>query len=887
MRFSTLARLALLWALLPLAAHAGTIRGKVSGPDGTGLPFANVAVRGSATSTGSNEQGQYQLRLDAGSYQFVFQYVGYRPRTETVRVPAGDSTLTLNVALAPESFSLAEVTVRGSDRDPAYAIIQHAQQWRAYHQREVAAFRARIYIKSLGRLNETPGKLFGLVKVGPDLKPGIFYLSESLSEIAFTQPDVVKERMLSSRVSGDSRGISFNRAGAGRGLSFYNNLVKSGFSERGFVSPIAANALSFYQYELVGSSQQNGELVHKIRVTPRRRSDPVFAGFIYVVEGSWRLHSIDLRLTKDAQLDYVDDLHIEQLFAPAPGVPHAWVVQSQKLAVSFSALGFKGTGFITAVFSNYNRVIPTYPAPPEVKAAAPVAGSAPAGPPVIAPVTTKELTRQIKREKPNLSGLNRQVRRQVKQAQRDSLRNDPIAQMKKGEVMLVEKGVNERDTSYWSQLRPVPLTEEEKLDYHKKDSSEVVRKSRPYQDSLDRKRNEFGASQLLLTGYTYRNTFARRSLSVAPIFNEVLYNTVEGYVLNAQATYTQRTEDRRFLTLAPTLRYGFSNKQLQPSLTLNWQLDPQKLRQIGLIAGRTIENFDRNSQLTPFINSVYSLLANRNYAKLYRRDGAELSYLWEPVNGLTVRGAASYFERIELYNTATYLWHDVPGRAFTPNRPVADEAPASATAFGRSKAAVLSLNLSYKPGQRYITRPDGKYNMGSKWPTFNVQGRLAVPHLLGADVRYLLLQGSVRHTRQFGLLGTSSAQAVVGGFVGRQEGMTFADYRHFSGNRTLLASNFSEFQLLDYYQYSTRASYFEGHFDHHFNGFFFNRLPLLRSLKWQEVVSLNYLHTAQIGHYLELGAGIEHIFKIARVDFYTGLQSGERVGTGVRIGLGF
>jgi len=887
MRFFTLCRLALLWALLPLATYAGTIRGKVSGPDGTGLPFANVAVRGSATSTGSNEQGQYQLRLDAGTYQLVFQYVGYRPRTETVRVPAGDSTLTLNVALAPESFSLAEVTVRGSDRDPAYAIIQHAQQWRAYHQREVAAFRARIYIKSLGRFSETPGKIFGLVKVGPDIKPGIFYLSESLSELSFTQPDVVKERMLSSRVSGDSRGISFNRAGAGRGLSFYNNLVKSGFSERGFVSPIAANALLFYQYELVGSTQQNGELVHKIRVTPRRRSDPVFSGFIYVVEGSWRLHSVDLRLTKDAQLDYVDDLHIEQLFAPAPGVPHAWVVQSQKLGVGFSAFGFKGTGFVTAVFSNYNHVVPTYPAPPEAKVAAPVAGSAPAGPPVVAPVTTKELTRQIKREKPDLAGLNRQVRRQVKQAQRDSLRNDPIARMKKGEVMLVEKGVNERDTSYWSQMRPVPLTEEEKVDYHKKDSSEVLRTSRPYQDSLDRKRNEFSPSQLLLTGYTYRNTFAKRSFSIAPIFNEVLYNTVEGYVVNAQATYSQRTEDRRFLTLTPALRYGFSNKQLQPSLTLNWQLDPQKLRQIGLVAGRTIENFDRNSQLTPFINSVYSLLANRNYAKLYRRDGAELSYLWEPVNGLTVRGAASYFERVELFNTATYLWHDVPGRAFTPNQPVATEAPEEATAFGRSKAAVLSLNLSYKPGQRYITRPDGKYNMGSKWPTFGAQARLALPHLLGADVRYLLLQGSVRHTKQFGLLGTSTVQAIVGGFVGKQEGLTFADYRHFSGNRTLLAADFTQFQLLDYYQYSTRASYFEGHFNHHFNGFIFNKVPLLRQLKWQEVVSLNYLHTAQIGHYLELGAGIEHIFKVARVDFYTGLQSGERVGTGVRVGLGF
>ncbi|RZL07620.1 MAG: hypothetical protein EOO62_16780 [Hymenobacter sp.] len=521
-----------------------------------------------------------------------------------------------------------------------------------------------------------------------------------------------------------------------------------------------------------------------------------------------------------------------------------------------------------------------------MKATAPVAGGTPAAPPVIAPVTTKELTRQIKREKPNLAGLSRQVRRQVKQVQRDSLRNDPLSQMKKGQIQLVEKGVNERDTSYWSQVRPVPLTEEEKVDYHKKDSSEVVRKSRPYQDSLDRKRNQLSVGKLLLTGYTYSNTFAKRTVAVQPVFNELQYNTVEGYVLNAQATYTQRTEDRRFVALTPTLRYGFSNHQLQPSLTLNWQLDPQKLRQVGLVAGRTIENFDRNSQLTPFINSVYSLLANRNYAKLYRREGAELSYLWEPVNGLTVRGAASYFRRIELYNTADYLWHDVQGRAFTPNQPVADEAPGG-TAFGSSDAAVLSLNLSYKPGQRYITRPDMKFNLGSKWPTFGAQARLAVPHVLGADVRYLLLQGSVRHSKQFGLLGTSTVQAIVGGFVGKQEGLTFADYHHFSGNRTLLAADFTQFQLLDYYQYSTRASYFEGHFNHHFNGFIFNRLPLLRALKWQEVISLNYLHTNQIGHYLELGAGVEHIFKIMRVDFYTGLQSGERVGTGLRVGLGF
>ena len=882
-------RLVCLCLFLPFFAQAGVIKGKVSGPDGAALSFANVAVRGTATSTGTNEQGQYQLRLPAGSYQMVYQYVGYRPHLESVRVPAGDSTLTLNVTLTPEAFNLNEVTVRGSDRDPAYAIIQHAQQWRAYHQREVAAFRARIYIKSLGRLLETPGKILGLIKVGPDIKPGIFYLSESLSEISFTQPHTIKERMISSKVSGDSRGFSFNRASSGGGLDFYNNLVKSGFSERGFVSPVAANAMLFYQYELVGSSQQGGELVHKIKVTPRRRSDPAFSGFIYITDGSWRIHSLALGLTKDAQLNYVDNLRIEQLFAPAPGAPHTWVMQSQNISLGGGGLGFKGAGYVTAIFSDYNHVVPTYPTPPaELASQAASTQAASATAPTVAPVTTKELTRQIKREKPQLANLSRQVRRQVKQAQRDSVRHDPLARLKKGEVQLIDKGANERDSSYWAQVRPVPLTAEEKTDYHKKDSSEVVRRSRPYQDSLDRKRNKFGPTEALLTGYTYSNTFRKRSFTVPSVFNELFYNTVEGYVLNASATYSQRTTDRRYLTLTPVLRYGFQNQQLQPSLSLTWQLDPVRLRLVGLVAGRTIENFDRYSQLTPFINSVYSLLANRNYAKLYRRDGAEISYLWEPVNGLTVRGALSYFERHELTNHADYLWNDVEGRAFTSNQPVAEEAPAAATAFGESKLAGVDLRLVYQPGQRYVLRPDGKFNLGSGGvPTFIFSTRMGVPHVLGSDVRYLLLQGTVRYARQLGLLGTSAAQVYVGGFVGKQEGLTFADYRHFSGNRTLLAANFDQFQLLDYYQYSTRATYFEGHYNHHFNGFIFNKVPLFRRLKWQEVFTLNYLHTDQAGHYLELGAGIEHIFNIARIDFFTGLQSGQRVGTGVRIGLGF
>lgn len=861
-------------------AGAGIVRGRIISAQGEGLAFANVAVRGTTLSTASNEQGNYQLRLAAGTYEMVFQYVGFKPHLETIRVAGGDTATTLNVTLSPESYQLREVVVRSTDKDPAYTIVQQAMQWRRYHQREVAAFKARTYIKVLGRFTDVPGKILGLVKVGPDFKPGIFYLSESVSEMSFRQPNVVQERMISSRVSGDTKGISFNRASAGRGLNFYQNVLKSGFSERGFVSPIAANAPLFYRYELEGSTQQGSLLIHKIKVTPRRRTDPVFSGHIYIVDGTWRLHSVSLNLSKDAQLDYVDNLHIEQIFAPAPGPSDVWVMQSQKVTMGFTAFGFKGNGFVTAVLSNY-QVTPTYPNRPAPTTPPPPTGKEPEDAPV-----TRETVAQVKKQKPKLDGLSQAVRRQSRQAATRDTAGLGLRQLKRGEVMLVEKGVNERDTAYWATIRPIPLTDDERKDYHVKDSTEVIRNSRPYQDSMDRKRNELSVGKLLLTGYGYSNTFRKRTWYVAPVFNIVNYNTVEGLVINPQATYTQRTDDRRSWSVTPSLRYGFSNELWSPSVAASWQLDAVKLSRLSIRAGRSIENFDPNSQLTPFINSYYTLFENRNYAKLYRRDGLALGYEWEPLNGLTVQAAGSFWTRRELENTTIKLITDRAGRAFTPNLPVNAERP-DGTRFGRSQALTTELTASFRPGQRYITRPDGKINMGSKYPTFLLTWRQGISGVLGSDVRYTLLEAGIRHSVSLGLLGTSSYRVAAGFFPGSSTRLAFMDFRHFSGNRTYLTEDFTKFQLLDYYRFSTADQFLEAHYSHHFNGFLLNKIPLLRRLQWQEVASLNYLTTPTANHYLELGVGVEHILKIVRVDFYTSLQSGRRAGTGIRVGLGF
>ncbi|MFC6996781.1 DUF5686 and carboxypeptidase-like regulatory domain-containing protein, partial [Rufibacter roseus] len=302
-----------LWATV---ASAAVLKGKVADEKGEGLAFATVYLKGSTVGSTTNEQGNYQFNVEPGEHTVVFQFVGYKTQSKEIKVTEDTQELVVNMILESEVYDLNEVRVSLSGKDPAYGIMQQAIAKRNYHLKEVEAYTAQVYVKGLQRLINVPKRVLGIMKVPAGLKPGILYLSESVSELSFMQPNKYRERMISSKVSGNSRTFSFNQA-SDFSLNFYQNLIKAnGINERGFISPLAANAMLFYRYELVGSSQNNGNLVHRIKVTPIRKHDPVFTGYIYIVEGSWRLHSLNLYVTKNQQIEFVDTIRVTQQFTP-------------------------------------------------------------------------------------------------------------------------------------------------------------------------------------------------------------------------------------------------------------------------------------------------------------------------------------------------------------------------------------------------------------------------------------------------------------------------------------------------------------------------------------------------------------------------------------------
>lgn len=857
----------LLWlVLVPTLVQATVLSGRVTDENGKGLPYASIYIKETSSGTASNDQGYYQLQLDTGTYTLEFKYVGYRFKVVTVTI--GEEALELNVQLLPEVLNLQEVVVRAADEDPAYAIMRNAIRLRKYHLNETNAWSTQVYMKAVGRVEKVPSKILGVKLV--DIDTGIVYLSETISLLHFKKPNKINERVISSKVSGQKKGFSFNQASE-MNISFYENLLKvEGLSERGFVSPLANNAMFFYRYKYEGAFQENGRTINKIKVIPRRKNDPVFSGSIYIVDGSWRIHSTDLRLTKNAGIEFVDFIRVRQVHAPVQD--NVWMPVSQRFTFEASGLGFKGSGYVTGVYSKY-KVQPAYSKPPVLEEVAPE--------PEIATAETPKPKKKtkVKLVKP----------KEVEPEEQQAIHEEGLFTK---EILLIERDVNKHDSAYWAEVRPVPLTQEEQQDYQVKDSLQVIKESKVYQDSLDRVRNELSFSKLFLSGYTYANTYERTYYNFDPLISitggpSILqYNTVEGMVADVRMAYTRNFEDRRRYTIEPAVRYGFSNEKLNGKLRLAYRYNPVKRSTISVEGGRYINQINNLDPISPFVNTLYTLFREKNYMKLYQRDFANVNYRTELLNGLSLNMSLDYSHRMPLQNTTNFTFRErteSEGSRFTSNVPVnAELADAS---FTQHEALTASVNVSFKPGMRYISRPDQKINIGSKWPTFALGYRTGI-QALGGETKFNTAAFRISDYVSVGLLGETNYSLTAGTFWGK-ETMYLQDYKHYNGNRTIFAGVYTGFQLLDYYRYSTNNRYLEGHMEHHFNGFLFNKVPLFRKLKWQEVVSLNYLDTIESRNYLELGLGIEHIFKVVRVDFVTSFQEGTKARTGFMIGVGF
>lgn len=811
-------QLALLLVLLSklVLSQTFTLSGIISS-DKELLPFATIHVKGNSLGTNSNIEGEYHLKLPAGTYEIEYQYVGYSKKTETVVL---NSNVRLNVSLKPDGISLTEVVIRAGE-DPSYPIIRKAIRKRKFYRDQIDTYSCTAYMKGLQRVNSIPKNIGGLIKlVGAELSDttdikGVVYLAENVSNYYYRNPDE-KEIMISSKVSGNSQSFSFNKL-SDMNLSLYENLIDMGnLANRPFVSPINDNAFLFYRYFLLGSVKEDGKLIHKIKVVPKQKTDPCFKGIIYVQDSSWRITGIDLSILKDTKVNFVDTLRVKEIYAPVFG-DTIWMPLTINLSFDFKVFGFKGSGYFNAHVSNYNL-------------------------------------------NPNLP--------------KDFFKN---------EVLKVEEEANKKDSAYWSNMRAVPLTNEEIKDYHEKDSIEKVRGTDRYKDSADAVRNRVKLRDFFL-GYDYQRTKKNLLISLPGLITDgVQYNTVEGLNLSYKFNLNKSFEDFRKFDVAGKLRYGFSNELWGGELGFNYLYKPKSFTSYGLKVKSIAEQYNQLDPISPIVNSLYSLFLNENFMKMFKETGIEGNYFTELYNGVFFSSLVRYMQRDPLRNTSDVLLVDDKSKLFTSNDP--RNAFTHDSMFTTNRSFTTEFSFTFRFRQKFHTLPNQKIITGSKYPRLNITYKRAFP-VLNTTANYDLLSATVSDHIKLGLLGKLGYRIRGGGFLDTKK-LYFMDFKYFLGNQTIFNTNdyLSSFRLLPYYTFSANRWFAEAHAEHHFQGLLFGRIPMLKKTSMQELIGIHALSSNKLDYYYEVNFGIEKIFRVIRFDYVLGYSPYDNLKQGFTFGL--
>ncbi len=825
--------LLVLFVFTSVHSSAQKIYGTVFNTKGDLLPYASITIKGTSIGASANNSAKFSFVVGPGTYTVVCQHIGFTRQEKTVVINKLDEELSF--VLTEQKLAMKEVVVKTGGEDPAYAIIRQAIKKRNFYNNQVTAFECDLYAKDVMKLRMLPKRIMGKKipdedrrSIGVDTSgKGIIYLSESVSKVHAAEPDKFKMEVLSSRVSG-SGGFGFTFPTF---ISLYTNNVKI-FTERinprGFVSPIADGAIGFYKYKFLGSFFEDGKEVNTIKVTPRRNYEPLFSGVIYITDGDWRIHSCDLTLTKTSQLEIIDTLQITQLYVPVGN--DVWRVKNQLLHFNFKQLGIDAVGNFVNVYSGYN----------------------------INPVFAKKYFDNI--------------------------------------IIKYDTALNKKPAAYWDTIRPVPLEQEEKKDYEVKDSIYNQHKdsilSKRSVDSLNKKQGKINPLDIFWSGinrrhYTKTNTYR---WGIEPLIKKMEYNTVEGAVLNANLYFNKYFKKiKSNFSIAPHIRYGFNNGHLKAWADINfntrdWSTDKKIKRESwSLSGGKKVSQFNKESPITPLNNSINTLFWGDNFMKIYENYFTSAGFSKRYESGLRFAVNALYEDRIPVNNTTNFTVFKKDSVNITPNYPYEK----LAAQFPAHQAVMVSVDISIKPGQKYIQFPNNKVAAGSKYPTFSFNYTKGIYNIFGSDVNFDKWRFTVNDSKNFKLAGEVKYKIGAGGFLNSKK-VFIQDYQHFNGNRSTAASEYvNSFQLAPYYANSTNANFYSfAHLDHHFNGLLTNKIPFFKKLNWNLVAGTNAFYVNKNNNYAEVFVGLENIFKILRVDFVAGYINGNKGKAALRIGFG-
>jgi len=861
----------LLLALSSFAATATGVKGLIKDDLGNPLAFATIFVKQTGTGTTTNVDGNYEISLRPGTYELVYQYLGYETQTRTVEISSG--FIEVNITLKAQTTVLQTVVINAGNEDPAYTIMRKAIAKAKYHTQQLDSYSGRVYIKGVGKLKDYPWLAKkALEKEG--IKKDQVFVSESVSDIKYTRPNKFEEKVISIRSDGKDNNTSPNQFIFG---SFYEPEIAE------TISPLSPKSFSYYRFEYLGTFKDRDYEISRIKVTPRSKGDNVVDGEINIVENWWAIHSMDIHTTKLGI-----DLYIKAVYAPIED--KAWLPVSHQFKVDGKVFGFEFEYKYLATVSDYKiQLNPELYVETEKMEVIDEK---------IEKVQAKEIlknqnaqTKSKQKEDPTkqlqerlASGkeiTRKELKTIIKEYEKQELKQEKEPDVISNVSFKIDSGAYKNDSAYWATIRPVPLTAEEIKGYEKSDSLAEVDRKKEAGDTLKPSKHKGFQPWDIILGDSYKAGKHGNFKIHTPMPG---FNTVEGFNFVYKVSYGTILQDtnKTRLSITPAFRYAFSREVASGNLRFAMN---NKKYQFNIVGGRYVKQYNRDEPILPIVNDFTTLFMEKNLMKLYERRYVDLYYRRVLNHHVSVTGTLSWARRHELENTSDFKLIDLKSiEGYTNNRPVNNEL--DNTEFPDHEAFIGSVGISARPWLKYRIRNGHKMEIPTSTPTLTLNYYKGFNNILQSDVDFDQLEVGIKHQLKVGVRGRFDFSFRGGIFLNDNE-LYFMDYKHFLGNLTPFSTSdpVGSFRLLDYYQHSTSDKYFIGNVHYQFRKLLFTNIAMVRLTGIRENVFVNYLATPTSKNYTEVGYTIDGILRIFRLEAAAAFQDGRYLDYGFRIGI--
>lgn len=340
------------------AQKQSTIKGVIT-DEGTGefLSFVSVSLKDRPVGSLTDSLGRFSFKVNAKQGDSIrINYVGY-----VAQVYALNSKPVQNftIKLKEESYLLGEILVT-ADPNPGRSLMKkvvsqneknnpvnlnriHTRRWEL---KEVGVFDPKADEKNItsGIIFGDKARIFSKLRQEDDSlkKETPLFFSEKISDYELTRdPFSESENQIAVRTTGfetDRLLEPLVKWNAGD-INLYDDWVL--LFNKAFVSPIGKDAFSYYHFYIVDSlSLPRGYYNITFQAIPKNWRDNVFTGYFTVNDSSFALVSADLRLSKNANINYIEAIRIQQQYTLAADVSAGssrYSLKESKLSLQYLA----------------------------------------------------------------------------------------------------------------------------------------------------------------------------------------------------------------------------------------------------------------------------------------------------------------------------------------------------------------------------------------------------------------------------------------------------------------------------------------------------------------------------------------------------------------------